>query len=412
MAIIDLAGNPLAKKEEKKKEPSPLSMRTGDMLAQMEGSSPIAASSMMRALGDVERQRGQNERGLAMLQHKQEAEVDDQKDDEAPLSIREWAQRHYKSQLAKYPVKNGVRRVPKRLDKRIREGYALYFKRHYIRVKSQQESAFNRARIAKEQALAGSYGRANRPTDDTTTGVALGRMLNRNPNLLNDPNWRRRAIELLGRQKHPGSLGAAEARGKTPEQATGLIDRRAEEAHDRALALAGGKERQALTLADRKYGQARGLATHKAALKGKVETPLVPDASIRKVIVAGKNIGKVGKGGEKIDFQTWMHESYLPIAQSITPEQRAAIVKAVGNQIPSEDELLGMLQVPTGKPSRLFGLIGAQPPSREAVEGGFDELDYVLEALRLRGASDAKIQQLRTMFSDRLLDAREAPTGG
>jgi hypothetical protein len=386
---VDVIEDPQVKEKSKKKEPSPLSMRTGDMLAQLESASPIAASSMMRALGDVERQRTRNEPGFAVLHHRQEAKIDGQVVDDTPLSKREWAQKHYGKQLAKYPVKDGMRRgVPRALAKQIREGHALYYQRFVARVESRQAGALSQAKIGTERARALSYGQANQPN---TIASYIARQLQAGGSI--DPQaitmWNAKHSQLSGLESKEGIA----SRGLAAEVSW------------------RGKDREAAMARSQSDRQGR---MNIAMLKEGVEKPLIADAPIRSVIVAGRNIGKVGKGGEKVDFETWMLESYLPIVRSITPEQRATIRKGMGDRIPPEAELLDMIEIPSRTPEKKgFWVrdVAEQPATKQAVEGGFDRLDLILEALRLRGVSDAKIDQLRAMYSGQLETAGKVPGG-
>lgn len=395
MGIIDVAGDPLAKKE-----PSPLSMRTGDMLAAIENAAPTQAGTVLRARGDIERKRAQNEKGIALLQRQREMELVEQSGQEALMSLPEWVKTTHPDLWAKRHGK-----VTARENQLVKEGYTMYL----VFQKAKQEQAFNRQQIATGRAREASYGRSQRPTSPASY---IGRQLGTGGPI--HPQ-----AEALWRAKHSRLPGIA-AKERTATEAVGAKERIATEAVGAKRGIAtekagAAKERYSLDRASREGIAAGSVASREriAVLKegATPAKPLVTDASIRKVIVAGKNIDKVAKGGEKADFRTWMEDSYLPIARSITPERRAAIFKAMGDNVPSETKLLGMFQVPTGKPARLFGLIGATPPSEGAIEGGFDELDYLLEALKLRGASETKLDQLRAFFLKQLRDSRETPGG-
>lgn len=402
MGIIDLAGNPLVKKEKsKKKEPSPLSMRTGDMLAQMEGASPIAAGSMMRALGDVERQRGQNERGLAVLHRKREMEIVDGQDTEEVMNFDDWVRATHPELWAKRGGK-----VTRREYKLANEGYTTYLTFQ----KAKQQQSLSQAKIGTERAHALSYGRSNQPGN-----VAEGLMWYIRQNKPIPPvlmqAWNAKHSQLPGLKSKEGIAGrklGAEVKWRGADRTAAM---------DRTEALVAGRKDIAVSsragAMDRSVSDRAGrmdIAELKAGAQGAAKS-IAKDADILELGKAASNIGK------NETFESWM-ASYMRIAPMTSPAQRATLRKALGRRLPSVKELEAMVVVPKGTPSQpaktrsLLGVdrlwpdrkaTAAAPPSLESVEQGWNQLDMALEGLRLHGIPEDRITRLRAVMEEKFI---------
>lgn len=382
MAVV--VDDSLVKEKPKKDEPSPLSMRTGDMLAQLEGASPIAASSMMRGLGDVERVRGQNERGLAMLHRQREAEVMDQRDSQSDqpklLGRIEWARLQY-PELAK------KKRITQRENKLVSEGYELYFKRHFLQQKSQQAGALSQARIAALQAQTGAQRRKNQLTPVTYIGQQLNARLPIDPRAI--AMWNAQYSKLPGLRSREGIATA---------------DRASRE--DIARETRGA----AMTRSQSDRAGRMDVARLKASAPGAVKS-VIQDADIAELGAAATDIGQRG-----FTFENWMAE-YMRVAPMTSPAHRVTLKKALGRRLPSVTELHAMVIAHQGtpaQPAKMRSFLGvdrlwpdkaatpAAPPSAENFEQGWSQLDMAIEGLRLHGESEDKIARFRVAMEKEL----------
>lgn len=375
------------KEKPKKKKPSPLSMRTGDMLAQLEGASPIAQSSMLRGLGDVERQRGQNEQGLAMLHRQREMETVSQSD--KLMSRDEWVQATHPELWAKRRGK-----VTRRENKLVEEGYATYL----IFQKAKQQQTLNQARVGTERAQGLSYGRANRAK---TIASYITQQLD--AGLPIDP----RAIEL-----HNAGLTSQEGIAARKLASTEGMAQQALGADVRKSRAARGDLRTSKLL-DREAAMERSISDRAgrmdiAKLKGSEEKQVVPAQRLVELGESASAIGKPMKTSDDVmitpSFEEWMAE-YMLVARMTTPSDRATLKKALGRHLPSIDELEDMIVMPQGtqaQPAEMRSFLGvdrlrpdkaaiaAAPPTPENIEQSSSQLDMVIEALRLHGESAGK----------------------
>lgn len=371
------------KSEPAKKEAGALSLRTSDLLDALEKASPASAGLMMRAMNQGELQRRTTERGLDKLRRRSEADAIAGSEKEAePLKILtrfEWAK------LAIPNFKDQKQRT-QRDEKRLEDGYQAYLGM----VEFRQKQLLNQAKIATETARASALGRSQQPKTAAAgllEQIRLGQPLNR---------------DLL-------DLYHAGTRSKEGIAARGLESKsrlsRLTLSQKETLA---GHERQRKVRADELEAAAKvrkEALDREAKVAGKAAKPLLTPAKVSSVVISAKNVGKLGKDEERLTFEDWMFNQYLPIARSTTPEQRTKVAKGLGDKLPSAEKLIGMLVVPPSTERGLF-FKKTVPPTREDIEGGFDTMDFVVEGLRLRGWEEKNIKNLVNRFSGQLLDAR------
>ncbi len=395
MAIFSDIEVEATKSEPTKKEPGALSLRTNDLLDALTKASPASAGLMMRAMNQGELQRRTTERGLDKLRRRSEAEAivaEEGDTDQLPqiLSRHEWAKLTHPDE-----AKRNSR--PRHISKMLDTGYEAYLGMVELRMKQ----ALNQAKIATETARAGALERSQQPGSPgelITELIRQGKPIP--PHLL--------GIYHAGTKSKEGIA----ARGLASKETQAGLERTSREGLA-ARALTSKEEQAGLgrSLKVSESALERGLEVSESALDraakatGKAAKPLLTPAKVSNVVISAKNVGKLGKDEERLTFDDWMFNQYLPIARSATPEQRAKIKKGLGDKLPSAKKLIGMLVVPPSSERGLF-FKKTVPPTREAIEGGFDTLDFVIEGLRLRGWEESKIENLMNRFSGKLLDAR------
>lgn len=365
--------------EVEKKPPersSPLAMDVGTYLKELEGMPPATASAMLSAKEHEDRKRALAEARMEPLRRMREAEViaEQEKDTDPfkpPLSLQEWGR-------LQYPELTKLKKISRQEHEMLLKGYATYLATQ----QAKQRMALAHERSVRERAL----------------NQARIQEMQRFGNLR----------EWMAEEARSGRMSPAEATARWREaysHAPRLESRERIAVGDRAAreriaaAVRASKEGMAedtLAAKVQRWRADRALRERVAAMRG--QPSLVPDSKVRSLIVSGKNIGKKVKD-EELTFENWMYNEYLPVAQSLTPQQRARIRELLGDKLPSEDELIGKLKkIPGGTPARWLGLIDAKPPGSQA----FDRLDYILEAMRLCGATDERIQRLRVMYEGKL----------
>ena len=108
-----------------------------------------------------------------------------------------------------------------------------------------------------------------------------------------------------------------------------------------------------------------------------------------------------------------------------TPDQRAALKKTLGRNLPSVNELYAAIVVPQGtlaQPAEKKRFLGvdalwpdkaktpAAPPSLESVEQAWKQLEVMVEGLRLHGLPEEKIARLLALAEKELI-AQKVPSG-
>lgn len=405
MIPVDLDDKPLItrkkKVEQEDTKSSPLSMRTGDLLTQIESAGPGAAHSMMRALGSVERQRQRSQGGIEQLHRKREMEiVAEQKKPEQIMSRPEWVRANYPDLWAK----RGGNVTPREM-RRVKQGYEAY----RVFMQDRQEASFKQAQIGRQQALTSSAGRANRP--NTIASYIARQLQSGGPidaqaiAMWNSKHSKQPGLESRERIAAAGDVSRQQIAGM------GNISRE-------GIAAGNIAGRETIAVGDRASRERIAALKGPTAAKQTVKTQRISEAG-QAAIEIGKSSRKDSKTGESLPtmtFESWMQTEYMPIAAMTTSAQRATLRKALGRRLPSIEELEAMIVAPKGTPAqpgknRIWPLsdvkpTAAAPPTPESVEGAWSNVDMVIEALRLHGEPDEKIARWRALFSNTLLNAR------
>lgn len=375
---VDTQATPSKPSKPPDKEPGILSLRSSSLLEALENASPASSGLVLRAMNQGDLQRQRTERGLDIFRRRAEADaLAASEDGSKPLEILskfEWAKRAV-------PGFTEKKRRTQRDEKRLNAGYTAYLGMLEFR----QKQALQQAKLGTEVARTAALERSQQPSNATELLIwqlQHGKPLDQTAVRMHDAQH----SKLPGLRSTEGI--AARALTSTETRAGLERERKVSKAElDRALKVSEA-------VLDRAEG-----------VKGKAAKPLLTPAKVNNVVISAKTVGKLGKDKERLTFDDWMYNQYLPIARSTTPEQRAKVAQGLGDKLPSAEGLIGMLVVP---PSTERGLIFKEtvPPTRKAIEGGFDTLDFVVEGLRLHGADDQRIARLRAMFEGKLLDAR------
>lgn len=349
---------PDAPKEEKKKEPGILSLHTPDLLRQIESADATTASSMARAVRAIDGRHRRADQLTAPLYRRREAEV--MAGEKKTLAAYEWMKKTH-PELAKR------KRVSGREYELLMEGYATYLANEYKKA----QIDYKRAQTLKAR---------RQPTE-----------------------------------KPAGSLRALAARGLTPEAGRermaaltrgerGFKEQQATTAFGRKEALAETTFGRRQTLAETAHRRTLKRDAAKAALK-----PAVKDERFGVVIAAARKVTRTGVEREgKITFDEWMRKEYMPVARSLTPEQRGQVVEALGTRLPRQEELRARLVVP----KTITGRVWDTHPKHEDFEAAYETLEVVIEGLRLHGAPEPVLDEVRNIFTEDLRRARREMTGG